>query len=364
MGRKIWYGILVLVTVYLEIMYDSTWMLSLLAFELFLAAAMLLLSWYFRLHVRVWLDMKIPAAQKNESFPLELHLENTGIFPISDVYIVLGYENKCGAYRERRVLDESIGGRGRKTLIIHADSMYCGNIRFFLPRVCVWDYLHLFGRKLKCPSQLVVNILPDIQAIPVEVSMRTRNFTVEGDDYEKNRSGDDPSEIFQIREFRPGDRLQRIHWKMSARMEEMMTKEYSMPRGCKILLLLDARQKEASPEKMDRFLELAASLCFSMLEAGCLHVAAWYDDNAGRVLRHSVQKEQDIYETLDLLMAAPFYELEYDIQAAYCSGYPEGVYSTILRLDTDGNLECNGEKAGFFGEEDLKWSLSGFVLEV
>ena len=48
MIRKIWYGMLVLVTVYLEIMYDSTWLISLLAFEILLAAALYLMSWYFR----------------------------------------------------------------------------------------------------------------------------------------------------------------------------------------------------------------------------------------------------------------------------------------------------------------------------
>ncbi len=35
--KKVWYMILVLITVYLEIMYDSTWMLAMLAFELLLA---------------------------------------------------------------------------------------------------------------------------------------------------------------------------------------------------------------------------------------------------------------------------------------------------------------------------------------
>lgn len=364
MGRKIWYIILILVTVYLEIMYDSIWMLPLLAFELLLAAAMFLLSLYLRFHVRAWLDMRIPVAQKGESFALELHLENSGIFPASNVRVVLGYENKCGACSDRRVLEESIGGHTQKTIMIHADSEYSGNIRFFLQKVFVGDYLGLFCRKLKCRSQISVNVLPDITEFPVEISMRTRNFPAEGDDYEKERSGDDPSEIFQIREFRPGDRLQKIHWKMSARMDDMMTKEYSMPRGCKVLLLLDGRQTEASPEKMDCFLELTVSLCFSMLEAGCLHFAAWYDESAGRVLRRSIQKEQDIYEMLDLLMASPVYSQEYDMEAAYCSGYPEGTYSTILRLDMEGNLECNGEKAGAFKGGSLKQSLNGFVLEV
>ena len=44
MVRKIWYGVLILITAYLEIMYDSTWLLSLLAFEILLAVVLYLLS--------------------------------------------------------------------------------------------------------------------------------------------------------------------------------------------------------------------------------------------------------------------------------------------------------------------------------
>ena len=67
MIRKVWYMILVLITIYLEIMYDSTWMLAMLAFELLLAAVMFLMSWYLKLHIRVWLDMKVPVSAKKQS---------------------------------------------------------------------------------------------------------------------------------------------------------------------------------------------------------------------------------------------------------------------------------------------------------
>ena len=194
--------------------------------------------------------------------------------------------------------------------------------------------------------------------------MKSRNFPVEGDEYEKERSGDDPSEIFQIREFRPGDRMQQIHWKSSARSGELMTKEYSMPCGCKVLLLLELSQKEGGAKRADHFFELAASLCFSMLEAECPHFVAWYDEKEGQIRRHAVKKEQDLYEMLDLLMRDSFYKQEYDVKAAYFSSYPEGTYSTVLILDKEGNLQRDEEDTVTFGEEELKESLSGFVLEV
>ena len=55
---------------------------------------------------------------------------------------------------------------------------------------------------------------------------------------------------------------------------------------------------------------------------------------------------------------------EYDVKAAYFSSYPEGTYSTVLILDKEGNLQRDEEDTVTFGEEELKESLSGFVLEV
>ena len=158
--------------------------------------------------------------------------------------------------------------------------------------------------------------------------------------------------------------MQQIHWKSSARSGELMTKEYSMPCGCKVLLLLELSQKEGGARRADHFFELAASLCFSMLEAECPHFVAWYDEKEGQIRRHAVKKEQDLYEMLDLLMRTSFYKQEYDVKAAYFSSYPKGTYSTVLILDKEGNLQRDEEDTVTFGEEELKESLSGFVLEV
>ena len=102
MIRKVWYMILVLITIYLEIMYDSTWMLAMLAFELLLAAVMFLMSWYLKLHICVWLDMKVPVSAKKQTFEMELHIKNSGLLPVSAVYTILECENRSGGCSEKK----------------------------------------------------------------------------------------------------------------------------------------------------------------------------------------------------------------------------------------------------------------------
>ena len=43
----------------------------------------------------------------------------------------------------------------------------------------------------------------------------------------QNRKGNDPSEIFDIREYVPGDDIRSIHWKLSSKTDTLILKEAS-----------------------------------------------------------------------------------------------------------------------------------------
>ena len=89
----------------------------------------------------------------------------------------------------KRIVNESVAAKAEKTIKISAKADYCGKMVFSLKKVQVSDYLHLFARKVRVRSQINVNVLPDIHTFPVEVSMKTRNFPVEGDEMRRSEAG-------------------------------------------------------------------------------------------------------------------------------------------------------------------------------
>lgn len=370
MGRKIVYLLILSVTTYLEIMYDTSWMQTLLAFELTLAAVMFPLSIHFRRSIRVFLKTGVVFAGKGEEIPVEIHVENKSFLPVCGVRVVVEYENMSAGRTEHRIVREHVAGKGYIVIRVNARSEYSGCVRFCINKVRVGDYLHLFSwparrtnRSLPY-SEVKVDVLPDMVHIPVEVTARTRNFLADSSEYETDRGGDDPSEVFQIREYRGGDRIRQIHWKMSARTDQLMVKEYSMPKGCKVLLLLDPAKPCENSVQADLFYEMAASVSISLLEAGCAHCAAWRDSDEGNIVKRSIQREEDVYEMLSLLMAVHTCEQENDLESAYWFAYPQDVYSTVVSVDMQGNLLCNGIKAVQSGGEQLRKRLDGFLLEV
>ncbi|MGW0435373.1 DUF58 domain-containing protein [Micromonospora sp. NPDC003197] len=82
-----------------------------------------------------------------------------------------------------------------------------------------------------------------------------------------------------LREYRTGDDLRHVHWRTSARVGELMVREYVDTALPQVVLLLDDRAEayQGHPELIEEAIEVAASLLVSTLDSGTpvsLHLAS------------------------------------------------------------------------------------------
>jgi uncharacterized protein (DUF58 family) len=72
-------------------------------------------------------------------------------------------------------------------------------------------------------------------------------------------------EFHRLREYRPGDDLRSIHWRTSARRNELMVREHRDSRDRSLLILVDswlpARSGESTIEDFEHALSFAATIC-------------------------------------------------------------------------------------------------------
>lgn len=346
MRAKAFYLCLLVFTVYVEIMYDDSHGVLFLGFEMLLLFAMLALALYLKFHVKVEARVETYCVNKGKPVVAQITVTNRGWLPASRIrgYFVL--ENAWGSANGREAFQYEADARKRMIRKYHFPVIYCGKYTFCGKRAKVFDYLGLFRFSAGKESRGDVLVLPDFYQIPVEVTEGTRRFPVDGEEYDPHRSGDDPSEIFQIREYRPGDGMQRIHWKMSAKAGEWMTKEYGLPVGCCVLVLLDLKQErrdQAEAARLDQILETAVSISYSLALAGCMHDMAWYETRTDRIQRISIRSEEDIYKLQEEILEAFPYDGADDLEAGYASEFPEKRYATVLRLDISLILWKDGE---------------------
>lgn len=128
-------------------------------------------------------------------------------------------------------------------------------------RVTLGDGFGLFQAKQEHRSRATITVYPRvhrIEGLPVPLSqpfgpVRTREKAFE-----------DPSNQAEIRKYRPGDNPRHIHWKTTARIGELMLREYELNATTQMVLFPDmhraAQLRNGSLSTEETAVELAASL--------------------------------------------------------------------------------------------------------
>jgi Uncharacterized conserved protein (some members contain a von Willebrand factor type A (vWA) domain) len=267
-------------------------------------------------------------ANKGDKIPISIQLNNPTIFPISYLKVYLNYQNAYSSKKFKKVVTIPIDNNTNTTVILTLISECAGNLLVTLEGIRIYDYFKLFSLKKKQQKELKVAILPNYYELAECTILKNAQF-VESDSYHPTKKGDDPSEVFEIREYREGDRLQRIHWKLSKKVDQLMIKELSEPLNSSVLLFVNLCIPDGEHKLyyMDAILECALSLSYSFLMQQQAHYICWSDENNGCCSRIRVTQEEDLYDAVDGLLHAMPYQNASDMVAAYLSQYPHEHYS-------------------------------------
>lgn len=120
-------------------------------------------------------------------------------------------------------------------------SKNCGSLLCKIDEIKIYDFLLLFSIKKKTDNEEIsckTTILPNMRGNSIENDIQS-GIEDESLEYSKRVSGDDPSEIFDIREYREGDRIRRIHRWLSEKHDTIIIKDFGEPIVSKILVLVD-----------------------------------------------------------------------------------------------------------------------------
>ncbi|MEY8332543.1 DUF58 domain-containing protein [Lachnospiraceae bacterium 47-T17] len=238
--------------------------------------------------------------------------------------------------------------RQQRLLQLH----YAGGYAYRLRRVRIYDWTGLFFLEKGGRGHGVTHLLPAVHELSLTISAPVRGFFGEAEVYDDLRGGHDASETFQIREYMAGDKLQNIHWKLTAKTQELMVREHSLPKGCPIILLLGGQDGRQQGAQHDRFLQLAASLSFALVDAECPHIVSWHDGGQ-KLVRTRVDSEEDFYEWQLFYMEGAFGKRDAggSLEERYRQDYRGEPFLHCLRLDGDLKLYLDGKLVYAFAKK-------------
>lgn len=344
MGKRVvTYLAVFLITAYLFLMYNEPALTAILVLEcLYPFLSFLYLKWI-RGRVSAGLH-KVPAmGNKNSRIRISIWIKNTSIFWSVKYKAEVRVGSSFLQRQEKKVLSGNLEGKSRKIQSYYFTSSYCGRVAVSMESLRIYDFLGIFYHKIKLGERSTVGIMPEFELIPLEITRRTREFLADADEYSVEKGGDDPAEIYRIREYRPRDSVHDIHWKLTAKEGELMVKEHGCPLGCVVLLWVDSAEKGASATGIDRMLERTASLSMTLAGEKCIHMAAWFEEKNARVVKYKVNSAESAYELVWRLLDIEPYEDREMAGIAYEDAFLGEHFSSIVVIDGQGNMKINGE---------------------
>jgi hypothetical protein len=255
----------------------------------------------FQLAARRGLKVKMSVLTRrcsvNQSIPLKIEIENNSPFPIMNCEIAVGFALSSGGEPETVKINTPIFPHNKQTLSAAFSSEHFGIVNCRIEYVKIFDMLRLSRFKLHADKieqyAETIMILPDSFELNNTISDYSE-LGLDSENFSSSKAGDDPSEIFSIHEYQDGDKLSKIHWKLTAKQDKLMVKDYSLPLADSFLIIADTYTPdgEDSAAIYDAVIQLAASIS-SLLERNSIrHRISSYDEKNGSISDESVFDEE------------------------------------------------------------------------
>lgn len=260
---------------------------------------LLLLSLPSMLRLRLRLNAK-PWVYRGDQGLLELHFSGRGIMPVSAVVVKTELINRfTGELIRKNFLFSSVVGGGRS---IALPTGLCGMLTCRVLSYECRDALGLFKIRRRCDSAMNIAVVPrpaDELDMEIFSALNAKQRL-------KPKYGGGYSEEHDLREYRPGDTVNSIHWKLSSKTDKVIVREPLVRENDNIYLVLTAAGTH--DEGLERLYRLSLELCRMELNHYII---------ADKV--YPVGNESETLEALRSLLSVPLGEpCGYDEAMARC----------------------------------------------
>ena len=186
----------------------------------------------------------------------------------------------------------------------------CGEVEISCRSVKAYDFLKLFVKELETPAPVSTVVYPKRKRLQVRLSRSSAGVSKDTGMIQ-NRRGNDPSEIFDLREYTPGDDIRSIHWKLSSKTENLILRQASDPVHYNMVLMPDFGQNQLenkkAAEQINAVMGYAIALGEELLRQRVVFGVAFPTTHGLRL--YEVQSEQEFQRITALWLGLPLQEM-------------------------------------------------------
>ena len=149
-------------------------------------------------------------------------------------------------------------------------------------------------------------ILPELFSTHIEYSLHESDI-YDSETYSQFRKGQDYSEVFQIREYVPGDNVKHIHWKLSGRTDDLMVKDASFPLDKSLMVVMDKSmpEGECTPDFAEALASITVSVARELSDEGLEYQLVWNRPEENYCEARDIQFDTELADAIPALLTGP-----------------------------------------------------------
>ena len=190
--------------------------------------------------------------QKEVPLEYEILIANNGFLPYPFVDADICYPSTDGVHCEIRRVSCSLAPMGTFRITDRAVFHYRGGYEIGIRDLYVYDPLKIFRIRMRRDNLRPVFVMP---RRPVIVTDGEGAASEVNTTEVRNMRGADRTELTEIKEYRMGDGLRDIHWKLSSKTQDLMVKHYGMNACRSVCFLPDLGENYTDPLRRGLYTE-------------------------------------------------------------------------------------------------------------
>lgn len=251
---------------------------------------------YFRFKYGQELDKKFVTKGDKINFIFSISNEDFIIYPYMKVTF---YGSHTIFENQFQVKNFSLVPYTGKNFAFELQCNYRGNYEVGINSIELEDYFGLFKFKYNVFEPKYVTVYPRI--VYLEKFRLNTDFMSEAHSI-LNARDEDMTTISDVRKYQYGDNMKRIHWKLTARTQEIMVKKFQSTSETNTLMLLDLQKNNYSPGDNiiieDKLIESAVAILYYCLNKWIPVNLTFFSGKIQHLHAKNHQMFNEIYEIL------------------------------------------------------------------
>ena len=230
--------------------------------------------------------------------PVNIHVRNNSHIPVFRGRIRVTVENRNFGFHKTEKLNFSVFGKEERNLSFAVHSDFCGNYLIRIQEIRSFGLLGVFGFRAAGDLDASAFLFPQWSYIGgVSEALRTN--------YEKEkrfagRKSSILSDLLQYREYQKGDSLKNVNWKLTAKMGDLIVRDFDTPVDNQILIVSDIQREDAGCRNISY--NVLFSICMTFLRNNIAFQLGFMEGS--RISFSQVDDMKSLFRTMRDLLSA------------------------------------------------------------